>query len=365
MLSVNTPEMLGTGQYTKEHVGLLSSVYLFVYAAGQLVNGIIGDMINPRKMVTGGLLISGIVMILFPFVGSVPLQFVIFGLMGFALSMLRGPLVKTISENTTTEHARNICVFFSVSSFVGPLVASMIAAIFNWRLTFLVAGGVTVLIGIGAYIMLLALEKQGLVKFSGDKVKGFSGVKKVFGLEKFKFYMFVGMLVEISAASISFWIPTYLTERLSFSEQSAGFIFSAMSFLRAMMPFVGLMLYRKTGKKDVLMIRYAFLSGTLFFVVMLFISNPVLNIITMLVALMSVSVASCMLWSIYIPGLGKCGVVSSVNGILDCAGYIAAALANMVFALIMDKIDWNGIIIIWAGLLLAGVVSTFFCKKNK
>ncbi|UKI36341.1 MAG: hypothetical protein L6V93_20915 [Clostridiales bacterium] len=40
---------------------------------------------------------------------------------GFGLSMLRGPLVKTISENTIPKHARNICIGFSAAGLCGPL----------------------------------------------------------------------------------------------------------------------------------------------------------------------------------------------------------------------------------------------------
>ncbi len=38
---------LVTASYTKETVALISSVYFIVYASGQLVKGIIGDIVNP------------------------------------------------------------------------------------------------------------------------------------------------------------------------------------------------------------------------------------------------------------------------------------------------------------------------------
>lgn len=39
ILSVSTPEMLETGLYGKEFLGSLSSAYMLMYAAGQLING--------------------------------------------------------------------------------------------------------------------------------------------------------------------------------------------------------------------------------------------------------------------------------------------------------------------------------------
>lgn len=99
LLSVSSPAMLDTGLFTKEMIGLCSSVYFLIYAVGQLLNGIIGDKVSAKKMVFGGLLVCGISSIAFAFCTTMPLRILIFALMGFSLSMLRGPLVKTISEN--------------------------------------------------------------------------------------------------------------------------------------------------------------------------------------------------------------------------------------------------------------------------
>ena len=46
ILSVLTPQLLETGNYTVEHIGLLSSTYMLLYAAGQFVNGFLGDFLS-------------------------------------------------------------------------------------------------------------------------------------------------------------------------------------------------------------------------------------------------------------------------------------------------------------------------------
>ena len=57
---------------------------------------------------------------------------------------------------------------------------------------------------------------------------------------------------------------------------------------------------------------------------MLFVPKGILTVAFLLLALIMNSFVSAMLWSIYIPALGETGRVSSINGILDCMGYIAA-----------------------------------------
>lgn len=84
----------------------------------------------------------------------------------------------------------------------------------------------------------------------------------------------------------------------------------------------------------------------------------------MLAALMSLSCSSALLWSIYIPGLGKTGKASSVNGILDCTGYVAAAASNIIFAGAMKGIGWNGIFVLWSVIGIIGVIATVMAKSN-
>lgn len=365
VLSVLTPDMLATGMYTKEYIGLLSSVYFLLYAGGQLINGVIGDMIAPKKMVSGGLVLSGIASIAFVLLDARWFQLLCFGILGFGLSMLRGPLMKIISENTLPKYARIICVFFSAAGFLGTFIASSLALIFEWRAAFVVSGIIAWAVATAAYVLISSLEKKGMVSHRLTEKNRVSGIFEVFKLEKFVFYMFVGMLVEIATASINFWTPTYLTEQLAFSSDNANFIFSVMSVLKVTAPFIALFMLKIFSEKDVQIVKYSFLLSAIFFVLMVFAQNTWLNVLLFLAAKISVGCASAMLWSIYIPSLGKTGKVSSVNGILDCAGYISAAIANAIFGVIVDIVSWNGVIYIWSGLMLSGFAAAIIVNLNK
>ena len=54
ILSVMTPKLIELGEFTLDHIGLLSSAYMLLYAVGQLVNGFLGDILSPKKMVLDG-----------------------------------------------------------------------------------------------------------------------------------------------------------------------------------------------------------------------------------------------------------------------------------------------------------------------
>jgi len=151
LLSVATPSMLESGEYTAEFIGLLSSVYFIVYASGQLVNGLVGDMVNPKYMISVGLTVTGTVIAIFPSLPFAWMQVACFALMGVGLSMLRGPIMKMVSENVNKDYSRVICTCLSAASFAGPLVASCFAIAFKWNIMFVVAGVTAIFIAVLYY----------------------------------------------------------------------------------------------------------------------------------------------------------------------------------------------------------------------
>ncbi len=366
MLSVTTPELLNSKRFTEESVALLSSTYMIFYAGGQLVNGFLGDMLSPKLMIAGGIGLGGAAMIVFPFLPYQVLQVICFALLGFGLSMVRGPLMKIISENAAPKHARLICVFFSFASFAGPLIASLFVMAFPARYAFIASGCVAVAMVLFAVAVLSVMQKKQLVTFRPIKPRGLSSITDVFKIEGFIFYMVIACLVEISAASVSFWIPTYLSGHLGFDTTTANLVFSTISICRSCMPFISLMIFNATGERPLPIMRIGFLLSASFFLVMQFATHPVANVVFLILALMSMSGVSAMLWSIYIPGLGKTGRASSANGVLDCTGYVAAALANLLFARIMTNVGWGVVLLVWASVGLIGLVSTLFVgRKSK
>lgn len=363
ILSVSTPAMLETGKFTKELVGTLSSIYMIAYAVGQLINGVIGDIIKPKIMVSGGLAISGIFSILFSLTYIKPIQILCFVLIGFSLSMLRGPLVKTISENTLPKYAQTCCVFFSFSSFAGPLIASLFAILLDWQLTFIISGIFACVISAVVFLVFTILENRKVITFSEkNKNEGLKSIVTVCKLDRFIFFMFIGGLVEISASSIGFWIPTFFTDRLGYSKETANMLFSAITLIKALAPFITLAVLKLFKDDELKMINFSFLSGAVFFAAMLFTKNPIVNVASMLFARLFVGFASTILWSIYIPAQGKTGLVSTVNGVLDFSGYVMAAIANMVFSFTISSLDWNGIIIMWSIMMLSGSLATVIVK---
>ena len=353
ILSVSTPEMIKEAFFTKEYTGLLSSVCFIFYAVGQLINGFIGDMVHPKYMIIMGLGVSSISTFAIPLFDNRIIHFAAFALIGFGLSMLRGPLMKVISENTAATHARMICTLFSMAGFAGPLIASLLSIFFEWRAVFTVTGIISVFITVASVTVISLLEKRGEIKFTPKKEKGvLNSILSVFKLEDFFFYMFISAIGEIAGSSITFWIPTYTTEHLGFSGDAASTIYSVVSLTTLFTPFITLVIYEKLIRNGVKLALVMYVLSAVFFIAVRFTAAPLVNVIMLIIAKMAAAAASSIVWSAYIPGLARSGKVSSANGVIDAAGYAMASLANVIFSGSVSRLGWGGIVNMWYIIML-------------
>lgn len=359
ILSISTPEMIKEAFFTKEYTGLLSSICFIFYAAGQLINGFIGDRVHPKYMIIMGLGISSVSTFVIPIFDNRILHFTAFALIGFGLSMLRGPLMKVISENTAATHARMICTLFSMAGFAGPLIASILSIFFKWRAVFTATGVISVIITVLAVAAITMLEKRGEIKFVPKYDKGIAGILNVFKLEDFIFYMLISSIGEIAGSSITFWIPTYTTEHLGFSNDAASTIYSVVSFSTLFTPFITLLIYEKLIRNGIKLALVMYVISAVFFIAVRFTAAPVLNVSMLIIAKVAAAAASSIVWSAYIPGLARSGKVSSANGVIDAAGYAMASLANVLFSTFVGRLGWGGIVNMWYIIMLIGAAVSF------
>jgi len=119
VLSVATPAMIKEDFFTKEYIGLLSSAYFIFYAAGQLINGFIGDRVRPKFLLAIGLGTSCLSLLIVPLIENKAVHFVCFAIMGFALSMVRGPLTKLVAERFLSIADAEKIPFRQISDFGG------------------------------------------------------------------------------------------------------------------------------------------------------------------------------------------------------------------------------------------------------
>ena len=363
-LSAVTPQIIESG-FSAEYIGTVSSVYFVVYALGQLVNGFIGEKIKARYMISFGLLLAGICNVLFPTLIEYPNGVIIvYGMTGFFLAMIYGPMTKVVAENVAPEFAPRCSLGYELASFLGSPTAGILAVFLPWQGVFISSSAVLMLMGVIAFSVFLIFEKKKIVTYGRyvPKEKGKAAAKDLVkhGIIKF---CFIAILTGIVRTSVVFWLPTYISQYLSFSTQSAAGIFSVVTFIMSLTTFITIFLYERLRRNMERMILMMFsISATAFLCVYLF-SQPIVNIVLLVVAIMSSMSVSTVMWSIYCPSLRDTGKVSSVVGFLDFLSYTAAAAANVIFGNAVSAIGWKNLILVWLGLVCVGVIIALPYKK--
>ena len=366
ILGVVTPQMLNENVFTVECIGAMSTGYMILYAAGQLVNGRIGDIIKAKYMVGIGIIVAGICNILITMISSQAAAIIIYSLSGYFLSMIYAPIMRVVAENTLPKYASRCSLGFVVASFLATPLASFMAIFFEWRAVFVICGISLIMVGVVAFLFFSFFEKKGIIRFRAAE-KGEKSVFDVRLLVRRSIIRFsiISILTGIIRTSVVFWIPTYLTEYLSFTPETAALIFTVVTLLKSASPYVNnLIIYELAFKRNVNITVFAmFLVSTISFLGMYFIHNEIINIILMTLALVSSAGAATMVFSVYCPSLHDTGMVSTATGFLDCMSYLGAAAANLLFTNAIKTIGWGNLILIWAGLMIVGVFTGI--SRNK
>ena len=358
ILGAVTPQMLEEGVFTTEFMGTVSSVYFICYAVGQLINGIVGDKIKAKYMISFGLLLAGICNIAFVRLTAYPTAVcVAYGLTGFFLAMIYGPMTKVVAENTEPVYATRCSLGYTFASFLGSPMAGAVAAVLAWQRVFDMGSGFLVIMGILCFVAFLVLEKKGIVKYGQYKPvkeKG-SGVKVLIQHRIIKFTI-ISILTGVIRTSVVFWLPTYIAQYLGFTAEQSALIYTVTTLVISFATFVAIAVYEALGRNMDLTILLFFIASVLGFLGVYFISQPTINIILMVVAILAADSASAIMWSRYCPSLRDTGMVSSATGFLDFVSYMAAAAASAIFANAVAVIGWRMLILVWFALMVVGMI---------
>ncbi len=365
VLSTVTPKMIEDG-FTNEYIGEASSLFFIFYAVGQLINGIIGDKIKARYMMSLGLILAGALNFSFPFLTAIPqMALYAYGISGFFLAMIYGPMTKVISENTEHIYAARCSLGYNFASYIGSPVAGVMAAVMTWQSVFYVSSGALIVLAILVFVFFLMFEKRGIVKYNQFKVVSEKKGGSIMVLIKNDIIKFtiVSVLTGIIRTTVVFWLPTYIAQYLGFSSEASVSIYTVATLVISLNAFVAIFVYERLKRNMDLTMLVSFIVSALSFVGAYAFKQPILNIFFIVLAILASNCATTMLWSIYCPSLRDTGMVSGATGYLDFMSYMAASISSVVFANAVSDIGWGNLILVWAALAACGVLLTLPYKK--
>ncbi len=168
-------------------------------------------------------------------------------------------------------------------------------------------------------------------------------------------FCFIAVITGVVRTSVVFWLPTYISQYLSFSSEGSATIFSAVTLAISLTAFLAVFIYERLKSMDK-SILLSFSVAAVAFLMVWLIKHPIVNIVCLTIAIMGSGCVAAIMWCRYCPSLRDTGRVSAVTGFLDFLSYMGAAAANLIFANAVSEIGWGKLILIWFALMIVGIL---------
>ena len=345
---------------TVEYLGGASSIYFVTYAVGQLINGIVGDRVDPRRFIMLAAALTGTINVILGFQTNGGLFLLLWGVNGFCQSMFWGSLLRLLSFYTKEEQRKNVSTIMSTTSVMG------------YFLSWVVLGGVFEPFGYTPYFAVPGVIALGLLPIwlllsrrlpANDRAEGaqdtlpLPAVAKEFVHDRLYFICLLCMVVGAIQEGAVFWLPKIFTDVLSLGEGAL-----ILLMLVPLAKLGGVFLARRvlTGLKDNVRTAMLYMLGLSLAItaVLLVCGNRTSVITVVLIALLIAGINASNWYMIsYLPlHFAQRNIVSTLAGAFDFSTYMGAAVMSGTLGVLLMRFGWLAVPTVWLVLILGALV---------
>ncbi|BDM63370.1 regulatory protein UhpC [Shewanella sp. NFH-SH190041] len=388
-LNFIAPTLLTEHLLTKETLGIMSTLFYIVYGLSKFFSGIISDKSNPRWFMGGGLIITGIVNIIFGFSTSTAMFITLWIINAYFQGWGWAPCSKLLtswyskSERGTWWSIQNTS--HNLGGALIPVLVGAIALHYGWRYGMFIPGLVAIVCGLFVCWRLRDKpETMGLpsvgewrhdeleLKQEAASVKADTKTIIVNFILKNKAIWLLSItyiMVYIVRTSINDWSNIYLTEARGFDILTANSTLSYFEiggFLGSLFAGWGSDFFFK-GRRGP--INFIFAIGVALVLFLLWTLNTSSYLVFSILYFFSgfFVFGPQMLVGIMAAEASHKDAAGAAVGFVSLFGYVGAALSGYPIAKAIEIFHWHGFftIIFVTSLLAALCLSPFIFSKNK
>ena len=357
---------------TKSAIAVVITGLTIFYGSGQIINGILGDKIKPRLMLTVGLSLAAVCNIGMSFCQTVPWMTAVWCINGFAHSMLWPPIVRLMSTYLNDAEYNYATVRLYWGSSCGTILiytlCPLLLKIMTWR-WIIVCYALMGLAIVTAWVIFSprVLQKEAFVQAEDQNRSAVALEKKAVPLPS-RIWISVAMiffaiiLMGMLRDGVTNWMPSYLLESFGMPAENAIFATVILAVFSMISYSLFDALYRRVFQNEIVCAAVIFggaaFCGAVLYVINLFASTVITSMLLMALIVACTHGVNMMLISIVPKRFAKSGKVSTFSGLLNAGTYVGAAIATPAFALIAENYSWNINVLVW-GILAA--VGTAVC----
>lgn len=388
-LSIVLPSMKDTFEWNNALVGLIGTAFFWCYAVGQLINGSIGDKVNPRYFIPIGLIGSSIINFLIGIFPNIYFILIVWSINGFLLSTIWGPIIRITAAWFPTKERTKVAVGLNLSMMGGYLLSwGLVGVIINytsWRWGFFLPALFTFCYAIIFLVFMRAKPRevggedysqsivnkesiecnQSLKENQMDNLSLFQLIKK----ERLWLIAIACISQGVIKEGIALWTPTFLKDNYHVSQ-------TQISLVSTFVPLVGIAgiflagwlnaRYKERERKPltILLIMAIISCFTLYYVIG---NNIYLDVILLSLSSAIMYGINMLLLTMVPLSYARYNKASGVTGFLDFCSYLGAGLSGVLTGFIVDLFGWSIIMVFWSILAFIGIiaVSRGFSKKDR
>ena len=334
------------------------------YGLGQIVSGILGDYVSPKKLITLGFLLTISMNLCVPLLNDPYIMAMVWCINGFAQAFMWPPLVKLMLALLSEEDYKKATVRVSWGSSIGTILIYLVSPIFikisGWKSVFIFSA-------VSASFMLLLFIKN-CVDIEVTKKEIQSKTKNT------KFNLFHPVVIMIMLAivlqgmlrdGVTTWMPSLINETYHLGSSISILtsvvlpIFSILSFSLTSK------IYTKWIQNPLILSGVLFGVGTLSTCCLIFFNGYHAIVSVLLGALLTGCmhgvnlILVCMLPAYF----KSTGSVGAISGIFNSCTYVGSAISTYGVAYLVDTYNWMVALKIWLVVALSGALICFICKS--
>lgn len=356
-------EMVADTGFTKTLLSLSLTGSAVCYGLGQLISGVCGDHISPKKLVFFGLVVSSVMNALLPLCGDPYLMLPVWCINGFAQAFMWPPLVKIMTELFQGQAYVRAVLVVSWGSSLGTillyLLSPLVIMFLGWKAVFFLSAALGLAMAMiwhfGCVDTSHMVQKTAIIRQEQKKLAFLSpvivGIMVAIGLH--------GMLRD----GVTTWMPSFIGETYGLS--------SEISILTGvLLPVFSILCFSLSSRLYGRWFRNPLSCAACFFAVAMAAAAVLVGSRYAALSVLSAALltgcmhgVNMMLISV-IPSFYKStGHVSTVSGILNCCAYLGSALSTYGVAAVTDSFGWNVTIYLWLGTAVIGCAICLLCIK--
>jgi len=356
--SVASAALAENGILTTAQIGIIGSIFSFIYALSKVPSGLLGDRKSARNVVAVGLLLTGSSNLLIALLQSFNAIAVLWGINAFGQAMIWGPLLRIFLDNFGRDVLHRVAPILSSTvafgSVLGLLCAGVTLRIMNVRFCFLFPGIIAVLMAVLVWFFMP--ETPGAPDCPGSSIPG--NIKRIITGKRFLRNIFPVFAHGIVKDNINVWLALYIVNTYHTDISSVGFYV----FFVPLFSIAGKLLYpvlQKSLKKDRLIVAVCFVVCSVCSLILcLNTSSMFLSITALGVIAAGTAAINTYYLAVFPAEIADGANISFSASVMDLLTYSGAGIGSLVFGSLISGSGFKAMFLIWCLVLIVSAIVT-------